>query len=399
MNIENESSCLNDIANGRGSLPIRTAIILSLTVILSSLTCAFVTAGLFDISIVTSWITCVLCATVMFITSKKASHAVLKTVALGMTLSLFGYPIVPALIFGGVISIGAYSSLICSSKKIDILLLILLPLISYEIVLAITLDPIVSLAALVIYLPAALMGIATRRNAGMTSVTVLCASVLFVIVAGIAALALYYFYGSVSQAAAESFTRDITDLVISFYQESFQMVEGLEFSNETRRLIIIAVNTYVNSAVGIAMAVCVSASFIALRIQHRLFEIYGLDEHLSPKATTLTVSVAAAFVFAIAFILSFSLDSFNQASIVAVVATNICIALTPAFFMMSLKAVKALPRRLGAIGLILAAALTFAVMFFFTASPFILPLVGAIYVILGAVDTWAKDFYGKGAKK
>ena len=377
----------------------RSLITLSLTVLLSSLTCAFVTAGFFDATIATSWMTCMLCAVVMFITSKKPFHAVLKTIALGLTLSLFGYPIVPALIFGSIISIGAYSALICSSKKTGLLLPILLPFISYAISLAVTLDPIISLAALAIYIPAILMGIATRRKAGMTSAILVCASVLFAIAVSVSALALCYFYGSVSQSAAESFTRDATKFVINYYQESFQMIEGLEFSNEMRQLIVLAVNTYVNSAVGIAMAVCASVGFISLKLQHRLFEAYGLDEYLTEKATTLTVSVAASFIFAIAFIMSFSLDSFNQTSIVAVVATNICIALTPAFFMMSVKAVKALPKRLGVIGLLLSIAITFTVMFFFTASPFILPLVGAIYVILGAVDTWAKDFYGKGAKK
>ena len=399
MNIEKESSFAGGIKPHRGALPIRTVIILSLTSLLTSLTCAFVVSGLFDASIVTSWATCVLCAMVMFTNSKKTFHAILKTIALGLTLSLFGYPIIPALIFGGVISIGAYSSSVCSSKKKGVLLPILLPVISYGIALAVTLDPVVSLAALALYIPASLMGIATRKDAAMTSATLICASALFAITAGVAALALYYFYGSVSQSAAESFTRDATELLLLYYEESFKLIDGLEFTNEMRQMVVLAINVYVNSAVGIAMAVCATVSFMALRVQHKLFTAYGLDEHLSPKATTLTVSVTASFVFTLAFIMSFSLDSFNQTSIVAVVSTNICIALTPAFFIMSLRAVKALPKRLGIIGLLLAAALTFTVMFFFTASPFILPLVGAIYVILGAVDTWAKDFYGKGAKK
>ena len=399
MHIEKESSYLGETNKHRGSMPVRTIIILSLTTLLSSLTFAFVSAGLFDATIVTSWISCVLCAIVMFITSRKIFHAVLKTVALGLTLSLFGYPIIPALIFGGIISIGAFSSLVCSAKKTEVVLTALLPLVSYAIAVAVTLDPIVSLAAFAIYIPAILMGIVTRRGSGMTTATLICASALFAIAAGMGALALYYYYGSVSRDAAESFTRDATSFILAYYEESFNMIEGLEFTNEMQQMIILAVNAYVNSAVGLVMAICASVAFIALRLQHKLFRAYGLDEHLSPEATTLTVSVAASFVFTIAFIMSFSLDAFNQSSIVAVVATNVCIALTPAFFMMSVRAVKALPKRFGIIGLLLSAALTFAVMFFFTASPFILPLVGAIYVILGAVDTWAKDFYGKGDKK
>ena len=399
MNIEKESSYFSEIDNNNGFFPIRTVIILALSTLLSSLTGTFMMAGLFDATIVTSWISCVLCAMVMFITSKKIFHAVLKTMALGLTISLFGYPIIPALVFGGIISVGAFSTLVCSAKRIGILLPILLPVVAYAIALAVTSDPVISLIAPVIYMPSALMGIATRRKAGMTTATLICASAIFAITVGVAALGLYYYYGSVSQSAAESFTHDATNFVINYYQESFNAIDGLEFSNEMRQLVILAVNVYVNSAVGLAMAVCASVAFIALRTQHKLLEAYGLDEHLSPEATTLTVSVAAAFIFAIAFIMSFSLDSFNQSSIIAVVATNICIALTPAFFMMSLKAAKALPQRLGVIGLLLSIALTFIVMFFFTASPFILPLVGAIYVILGAVDTWAKEFYGKGDKK
>ena len=334
----------------------------------------------------------------MFLTSKKISHAIWKTIAMALSLSVFGYPIVPALIFGGVMSLGAYSALVCSSKNKSVLLPLLLPVLSYVISFTVTNDPFISLSALIIYIPALILGIATRRGAGMTSAILSCAAALFAITVTLAAFGLYTYYGSISTYAVQIFVGDMTNFVVEYYKQSFELLE-VEFTNDIRQVLVLAINTYVNSAVGLAMAICACVAYIAIKLQHRLFSSYGLDEHLSPESTTFTVSSVSAIVFMAAFILSFSLDSFNQISIVGVVCGNLCIALTPAFSIMFFRAIKALNRRMGARGILLSVVLIAFVLLMFAASPMILPLIGAIYIILGAVDTWAKDFYGKGDNK
>lgn len=378
------------------TLPLRIALILALTVFLTSLTFSFTVAGLTDAATAASWAACVLCAIVMFMTSNRFSQAIWKTIALALTLSIFGYPIIPALLFGSIISVGAVSALICSASKQRVLIPILLPVISYAVSLAVTSDPLVSLAALIIYLPAIPLGLTSRRGVSMTSSVLSCSAVIFGISAGLAALMLYVYYGSVSVDAANALIDDFTALFIHYSEQSFAQLGYIEFDEAMRKAIILSVDAYVNAAVGITMALCACSAYAALKLQHNLFKAYGLDGYLSPKATTLTVSVAASVIFAVAHVMSFAVDSTNRISIAATVCANLCIALAPGLAMMGIKAVKALPRRMGVKGVLISIAIVAAVILLFAASPLLLPLVGAIYVIMGAIDLWAKDFYGKG---
>ena len=381
------------------SLPTRVSVILALTSLFTSLTFSFTAAGLADAAISVSWAACVLCAVVMFMTSNRFSQAIWKTIALGLALSLFSYPIIPAMLFGSVISVGAISALICSAKKQRALIPILLPIISYAISLAATSDPLLSLSALIIYLPALPMGLTSRRGASMTSTILSCAAVIFAMLAGFAALILYAYYGNVSVEAANALIDDFTALSIYYSEQSFAQLGYIEFDESMKKTLILSIDAYVNAAVGIVMALSACASYAALRLQHNLFSAYGLDKHLSPKATTLTVSPAASAIFAIAHVMSFAVDSTNRISITGVVCANICIALAPGLAVMGIKAIKALPLRFGIKGVLISIAIVAAIIFLFATSPLLLPLVGAICVIIEAVDLWAKDFYGKGERQ
>jgi hypothetical protein len=170
----------------------------------------------------------------------------------------------------------------------------------------------------------------------------------------------------------------------------------LEYNVAIRKELILAIEAYFNSAIGLVMALCTVVSFIAIRTQNSLFEAYGLDELLTPKTTTVTVSVTAAVIFAVASILSFSLDSSNNLSIVGVVSGNICLALAPGLTLMGFRAVKELPKRLGRLGIILSIALALAILFLTLTYPTFIAVVGAIYVVALAIDAWAKKFYSKG---
>ena len=179
--------------------------------------------------------------------------------------------------------------------------------------------------------------------------------------------------------------------------------EGYEITEELRDVLMLSVEETIQQCVsavaGIAIAICACVSYAAVTFQQKIFAAYEIDERLSPEETTFTLSVTAALVFAVAFILTFSVDSFNRVSIVAIVSSNLCIALTPALSLMAFRAIKAFPRRLGPKGLLLSIALIGITVFLFSSFPVILPIVGAIYVVVNAVDTWAKDFYAKGDKK
>lgn len=379
-----------------GKITPRALTLLSLTVLSTSLSLSTLIAQRGDSALIISWLTCILCATVMFLTSKKFSQAVIKILLLGLAISFFGYPMIPALIFGGVISVGAFSAIICSAKKNETLLAILLPFTSYAFSFALTADATISLLALVVYLPAVAIGLTARFKADMTTSTVSGAAVIFLIAAGGFAIILHSYYGEVSAAAINSLIGEFTQLTLAYTKESFELIGEIEYTEAIEKALILAIDTYVNVAVGLIIALCTVLAYAAIKVKNALFFAYGVDEHLSPKSTTVTVSVAASAIFSLSFVLSFALDSSNRPSLFAVICTNLCIILAPGLAVMGVRAIKAAPKRFGARGALLSIALVIATVLLFAVEPLTLPLVGAVYVILGAIDLWAKDFYGKG---
>lgn len=379
-----------------GTIPTRTLALISLTAISTSLTIASLLGNNADAALLASWLCCMLCASVMFITSKKISHAIFKALGLALTLSFFGYPMIPAIIFGGVISIGALAALICSAKRSLVFLLVFLPAASYALALALTADPLIALSALAVYLPAIPIGLTSKFKGTMATSTVAGASVLAIMLAGVLALTLYSLYGEISSAVIDTIIEEFTAETIAYTKESFALIGEIEYTPAIEKALILGIDTTVNVSAGLAIALCTCASYRAVKVKNSIFSAYGVDEHLSEEATTLTVSTTAAGVFSISFILSFALDSANRSSLFAVICTNICIILAPGLALMGVRAIKAAPKRFGARGVLLSFALTLAIAMLFLTSPLLLSLVGAIYIILRAIDVWAKDFYGKG---
>ena len=391
-----QSATLGGNAAQGGAIPTRTLALISLMALSTSLTVASLLGGNGDAALLASWLCCMLCASVMFITSKKISHAIFKALGLALTLSFFGYPMIPAIIFGGVISVGALAALICSAKGSRISLIVSLPVVSYALSFAVTADPLIALSALSVYLPAIPIGLTSRFKGTMTTSTVAGASVLSAMIAGLAALTLYGLYGEISAAVIDSIIEEFTAMTIAYTKESFALVEGVEYTPAIEKALILGIDTTVNILVGLVIALCTCASYCAVKLKNNLFSAYGVDEHLSVAATTLSVSISAAAIFSLSFVLSFALDSANRSSLLAVICTNVCIILAPGLALMGVRAIKAAPKRFGAGGVLLSFALTLAIAILFIASPLLLSLVGAIYIILRAIDLWAKDFYGKG---
>lgn len=391
-----QSATLGGNAAKSGAIPTRTLALISLTALSTSLTVASLLGGNGDAALLASWLCCMLCASVMFITSKKISHAIFKALGLALTLSFFGYPMIPAIIFGGVISVGALAALICSAKGSRIFLIASLPVVSYALSFAVTADPLIALSALAVYLPAIPIGLTARFKGTMTTSTVAGASVLSAMIAGLAALTLYGLYGEISAAVIDSIIEEFTAMTIAYTKESFALVEGVEYTPAIEKALILGIDTTVNILVGLVIALCVCASYCAVKLKNNLFSAYGVDEHISEAATTLSVSISAAAIFSLSFVLSFALDSANRSSLLAVICTNVCIVLAPGLALMGVRAIKAAPKRFGAGGVLLSFALTLAIAILFIASPLLLSLIGAIYIILRAIDLWAKDFYGKG---
>ena len=392
--LANLEADINDVSLDR--FPTKVTLTLSFTVLCAALTLSFLISGLADATMLTSWITCLASSAIFFNTSKKISQAVWKVLGLALAVSFFGSPVIPALFLGCTVAVGAYSSLIVSSKGRAILTPVLLPVIAYGLSCIIGGNPIFALTALIPFIPAIPMGLYSRKDAGITTAIVSAATTMLLIVIGTAALAVRLFYGELSSAAVDSAVRDITNLFLTYCDQTFAELEGFEYNESIRKEFALAIEVYINSAIGIVMAACTVIAFMAARTQNALFEAYGLDEHLTSKSTTVTVSVIAAAIFVISMILSFSLDSSNNTSIVGIVSSNLCLALTPGLAFMGFRAIKELPHRLGGFGTVISIVLVIVTLFFTMTYPAFIAIVGAIYVVALAIDVWAKNFYSKG---
>ena len=216
---------------------------------------------------------------------------------------------------------------------------------------------------------------------------------------GGAAWAIFSAYGSISYesitAASESFkARFISELTVAMVE-----VAQVEMTSALQKELVMIVDTYVNVSIGLLGAAAIITSYFANSIQLGIFKKLEMSSHLSPKSTTVTVSLSAAAIFIIAHLLSQATSASGGASLVATVGTNICLILFPALLHTSVGGIRYFLMRFGFLGIIVLIALIIAIFSMFSQILTLLSLFGAFVIIIKSVDAWAKEHYGKGENK
>lgn len=385
----------NSIGSEAADFSPRVSLLLALTYLASSLTLPFILAYEDQAATIASFAVLILCAVVLFISAKKTSHAVWLTV-LAIFLSYFvGSPILPALIFGSVIGIACASALFCSKSGVSLAAVLCSAAGSYAICFVVSEDPVLSLFAFAILIPAFFFALSTKQKMGLTASVAICGGLLSAMAVTILVYRMQYLYGSIDLKSLSLAADSFIDAFMYYVKLAMVEVYELEITSAIHTELLGIAESFVNLSPGLVIACGLTLAYFSHNVRKNLFYSYGLDEYLSPEATLLTVSVPAAVIFLIAYLLSFATSAEGGLSLVAIVGNNVAIMLIPCLILKGFTALKAIPLRLGFLGLLISGGIIIFILSS-PSAPSLLALVGAFFVLIVSIDRWAKDHFGKG---
>lgn len=385
----------NSIGSEAADFSPRVSLLLALTYLASSLTLPFILAYEEKAATIASYAVLMLCAVVLFISAKKTSHAVWLTV-LAIFLSCFvGSPILPALIFGTVIGIACASALFCSKSGVSLAAVLCSAAGSYAICFVVSKDPVLSLFAFAILIPAFFFALSTKKKMGLTASVAICGGLLSLAAALILVYRMHALYGSIDLKSLSLAADSFIDAFMYYVKLAMVKVYELEITPAIHTELLGIAESFVNLSPGLVIACGLTLAYFSHNARKNLFYSYGLDEYLSPEATLLTVSVPAAVIFLIAYLLSFATSAEGGLSLVAIVGNNVAIMLIPCLILKGFTALKAIPLRLGFLGLLISGGIIIFILSS-PSAPSLLALVGAFFVLIVSIDRWAKDHFGKG---
>lgn len=343
-----------------------------------------------------AWAMVVTCVLFAWFLIKKIRWTFLTVLISLIFVSFSGSAIIPAIVLGAVYGTCAYSTLICACGKKNVFFPIVTPLLAYAVSLVLTLDPIRSLFSLIFMIPALALGLASLSKSDLNTSVLACTLATIVPLIVFFAISTYSRYGSLSFEAMTNISADIRAFFEAFTEEYISFVGQTELTQSIYSEISEMVNSYVNLAPGLIVALCLSVSFVIHSLKNDLLDAQGFDQEALLKSRTLSVSAVTALVFLVAHIMSFTTDASNNTSFIAVVFGNVSFMLIPCLALTGIGAIMILPKKLGILGII-PIALLIILLFNKLSSFFILlALVGAFFVITRKIDSWAKEFYNKG---
>ena len=397
-NTATESAIRRDAGRSAEGLPTKLSLLLALTYLASALLLPFVLIGESTLSIICACVSCALTVAVSFASAKKPSRAFFFAVLVCFIGYFVGSPILPALLFGLTTAIASASALLCSANKASRIMIVIAAAMAYLISLLVILDPIVSLFALVLFVPALLSAVSTLKKAGATATIALTGSAIVLSAILVLLYRMQVLFGEVSFASLSLAMDSFVNFFVYYVKRAMVEVYGTEVTAAVLSEITATAESCVNLAIGFVSAAALIEAYFCHSTRRKIFVAYGIDVYLSPAMTRITVSVPAALVFVVAYVLSFATSAAGEISLVAVIGNNLCLTLMPCLFLKGLESFKALIFKLGFFGLLIVVGFAAFMISAVTSLPMLLALIGAFFVLIVSVDSWAKGFYGKGER-
>lgn len=305
-------------------------------------------------------------------------------------------PIIIAIIVGTLAVSGLYSALVASSRAIHLPFLISAPILTYALSLILCRDAWLSCLSLVAFPPALTMGLSSKANRSRAFSIVAYASVAVAELLIAVFAHIYTQNGAISLEIIENAILYLRDGIVWCLKGAIiaagnsPITEGISIEVNT------LANEAVNSLVGLVVAVALTVGFAAQKAEHSLFERFELEKYQNESGATMKASLAAALIFAVAHILSFTSSPTYAPSFLATASQNISILLLPLLFYVGLGALASLPKKIGFLALaayiglvILAGILSISVIS-------VIALCGVCYTIFQNTDSWAKAHYSEG---
>lgn len=330
----------------------------------------------------------------MFTEIKKLGYTVVVCVLIFFSYSYTRSFLVPAVIVALLFAftLGSYIFSLCSKKTCALFFLI--PIAAYLGAYSLTGDGIISLISLIPIPSVILQGALHKKNSDRTTIIVSSVFALTAACTGFAVL-LLKLYGKLSIAGISEAVSEAREGIIHFMKNLSVDTGGGAINVFATEYVDAFVSQFFNMLPAVIIVAFLVLIYVCHSLQIRLYLRTDFDLLVTEKSSRITMSIYAACIFAIAYILSFSTDTAGNTDLLGAAAGNLRVILTPGFFIVGFDAIGAILRRLRGIGLILMLLLAVAVFALSQYIILIMAAIGAVYIIVTSVDTWAKKHYSQ----
>lgn len=330
--------------------------------------------------------------TFLFFAVKRLGIAISSCIVLFFFYSYTESPIIPALIAAVVLSLalGGFLTSICP-KKYSALTLLLIPT-TYFGALGLTGDATVSLVAIAVSAAAITLGFLQRKNTERKSIILYSSAVFILVVTGMTALLLSSF-GLLSE-------KGISDLILSARDSLSEYMKSLSIDMHGEAVPAFEaeyIDLYLSQVFNLIPAIFTVSVFVIIYFAHSLqlsvYKSCDFDIMVTQKTVKINMSIYAAIIFVASYILSLSTDTAGHPDMLGTVCSNLNLILTPGLFLVGFDGLRAILIKLRALGFILLLLLCAAVFLLSSYIILIMSAIGAFYIIILAIDEWAKKHY------
>lgn len=278
--------------------------------------------------------------------ARSATGILPVLILVGVFLAYLTNSLIPSAVLCGLIfSVSQGSTLLAVQTKKNLLWFPVVAMVAYALTLAVSRDPIGSLAVLIPFPPMVVLALGTRDSAakenGLTRVGVICATslALGLSLGAMILLSVYRHLGTLDPTvlaeALEAFRLNLIDQIVSteiptegLNREALEELESLFSYSSVSNM----VNGIFNTLPAMAVVTVNLIAAAVQMIQHAALRTFGFEESVTPRVKAYHMSLISCIVFILAYLVSL-LEGTETSTLAGTVAQNVYIILLPGLAM------------------------------------------------------------------
>ena len=278
--------------------------------------------------------------------ARSATGILPVLILVGVFLAYLTNSLIPSAVLCGLIfSVSQGSTLLAVQTKKNLLWFPVVAMVAYALTLAVSRDPIGSLAVLIPFPPMVVLALGTRDSAakenGLTRVGVICATslALGLSLGAMILLSVYRHLGTLDPTvlaeALEAFRLNLIDQIVSteiptegLNREALEEFESLFSYSSVSNM----VNGIFNTLPAMAVVTVNLIAAAVQMIQHAALRTFGFEESITPRVKAYHMSLISCIVFTLAYLVSL-LEGTETSTLTGTVAQNVYIILLPGLAM------------------------------------------------------------------
>lgn len=278
--------------------------------------------------------------------ARSATGILPVLILVGVFLAYLTNSLIPSAVLCGLIfSVSQGSTLLAVQTRKNLLWFPVVAMVAYALTLAVSRDPIGSLAVLIPFPPMVVLALGTRDSAakenGLTRVGVICATslALGLSLGAMILLSVYRHLGTLDPTvlaeALEAFRLNLIDQIVSteiptegLNREALEEFESLFSYSSVSNM----VNGIFNTLPAMAVVTVNLIAAAVQMIQHAALRTFGFEESITPRVKAYHMSLISCIVFTLAYLVSL-LEGTETSTLAGTVAQNVYIILLPGLAM------------------------------------------------------------------